>query len=180
MDTDITTTEDKIEKAVADTPVEVLNFMWGDAYAIIMDAMQKTLSLTDIQKEKVGSLGQDLLLGLKNMENITEELVTIMPAETVMKVLFILDSEVITRAENITEYFSPDPDEALGDVPQKQSVQDAPQQDILESLKAKLIQPATIAPVARDHSMGSAATPPQNTPGTKPSAVFDPYREKPL
>lgn len=170
MNTDPITTEDQVlAAALQNVPAEVEDFMWSDAFTIIIDAVQETLGLTEDQKKRVRIASYDILTGLKTMEDISKDFSVDTPPELVAKILYAIDSEIITRAENITEFYTENPDES------EQSIQSAPSPaDVLARLNQTLTKPATIAPVKREYSAPTTAP---SEPITKPSV--DPYREIP-
>ncbi len=178
MDTDTQTKEERdLDMALENMPGEVQDFMWSDAFTILLDAMQKTVAITDAQKDSIRIEIYDILVGLKTMTEVAEDLLKTMEPELVAKILYIIDSEFITRAENITEFYSPDPNEETVPIPNvvispKPITPAAP----LAGLQNRLTQSNMIMPVKRDLSFDSTPSAAPSVP-TKP--LIDPYRELP-
>lgn len=173
--TNTTIEERRFEEAFANIPPEVEDFMWSDAYTIIVDALQETLGLTDEQKELTRILSYEFLLGLKNMPTMAEEMIASgMTPELAVKVLYLINNEIVTRAQNITEFYAPHEEESSLEVQLEQDANSNNQTDeanpnaVLETLKNRLTVPVTIPPIAR--SVG------EKTGDVK---KIDPYREMP-
>lgn len=170
--------QDNIDIALANIPEEVQDFMWSDAFTLLIDALQKTTGVTDIQKDIIRIEICELLLGIKGIPEVAKELSKDMTTETVAQVLYIIDSEFITRAENLTEFYTKDPEEdPFSDIENKNT--------LLNHLSQSFTTPTTLPPVKRVYAdipgtqTGSSAPKPlsETLPVSKPS--IDPYRELP-
>lgn len=167
MENDITTKYDQYLEVM---PEEVVDFMWSNQYDILILAIQKTLSLTDDQTKLAKMAGYELLMGVKNMLEKLEDFKTSgIPEELSLKILYLIDTEIITRAENITEFFSPEIE-----TPEQIEIKAPSPDDILQRLKETITKPTIITPTKRDYSLEK--TPESKSDSTK---TIDPYREIP-
>lgn len=186
----------KIKDALSGVPEEVQTFMWSDDYKIIIDTIQKTLLLTDQEKNLVKYGGYELLLEMKTMEEVAKEWIAAgMKPELVVKVLYVIHQEILTRAQNITEFFTRDPnatsdeyaevsneddnaDEEPGtepSIPPTVSDQTKPIAPGLSSLADRLKQTSIATPMKRDYTATAETSSVENTPPS-PHAI-DPYHE---
>lgn len=177
MNTEIKKTEDEIiDEALANVPEEVQDFMWSDAFNILLDAMQEVTQITDLQKDAVRIEIYDILIGIKDMAAVAQELLKTMAPELVAKILYIIDTEFIVRAENLTEFYSPDPNE-LSEESEK-GVIDAPSpNEVLKRLGQSFTKPTTLTATKRDLSLNASSL--DEPVATKSAPSIDPYREIP-
>lgn len=189
MDEEITQIKTKYDEALENMPREVQDFMWSDFYDAIIIAIQKTVGLTDEQTKCVKNAGYDILMGMKTMEEVSVELVNSgITAESTAKILYLIDTEIITRAENITEFFTENTGEE-----ESRAINSAPSpSDMLARLNQTLMKPTTLAPIKRDYSIeplnraktdsNPSAISPNSTssPQVDSAKTIDPYRETPL
>jgi hypothetical protein len=110
---------------------------------------------------------------VKTMEEVSNDLLQAgITPEIAIKVLYLLDTEVITRAENITEFYTEDSET------QDTSPKTAPTPaDLLARLNQNLVKPTVLAPAKRDHT--DPLPPERPAPSPKPEGFIDPYREIP-
>ncbi len=176
MDT-LTTQQNTINEAFNNIPPEVEEFMWSDAYTIIVDAIKETLSLTDAQRDMVRQLSYDLLLKLKTVPQITEEFLNAgISQETTAKIIYLIDSEITTRAVNIAEFYAPHEDDIeLEEKAVPASPSEKPAPDVFTSLEQRLKNTTVVAPIARATPLTQISV--KEVPQTPPR--IDPYRELP-
>ncbi len=179
MDDNITTIEgSEIEEAFIEVPEEVQNFMMSKAFDVIIDAIKNTLGLTEEQRRSVYFGAQELLLGTKTNDEIAQLFLDAgMSPEVAAKAFYAVHTEILTRAENINEYFF-DEDKESSTEPTSAISAPSPA-DVLASLKERMTSPTTIAPIVRQTPVIgiSAIIPPQADISSAPK--IDPYRELP-
>ncbi len=182
MDEEETQVKTKYDDYLKEMPSEVQDFMWSDLYDIIIKAIQETLSLTDEQTAWVKASGYDLLMQVKSMNDVAKEFKDKgMNEELILKILYLLDSEVLTRAENITEFFT----ETDEDVSSNPVFQAPSPSELLERFKEGAVKPTVFAPtkhepvVAPIEPTPASVPPPLSTNTPAPQPILDPYRELP-
>ncbi len=95
-----TTEESSIDEALAGIPTEVVDFMWSDAFNLLLDALSKTLTLSEEQKQMIRGHIEDLLMQTTTMEAVAEALLQAgISEEITAKILYAIDAEFISRAE---------------------------------------------------------------------------------
>lgn len=167
----ITQQSDIYEEALSQVPDSVQEFMISPGFTAIIDAASQVLQLTETQTSQLRSGAWSILMRLSTMDTLRNEWkASGWEDDLIVKALYIIDTEIITRAENIISFFTEDDSEenppAEEVLPQAVSPLQA-----LASVQQKLKQSSAIAPASRDYSIG------RTTPET-PQA-FDPYREIP-
>lgn len=173
MDNETITKEDiEFNTAFENIPEEVEDFMWSDAYNIIIDSIQQSLGLTDQQKQRVRIASYELLLNRKTMVDIAQDFSKDIQPELTAKILYAIENEILNRAINLTEFYT---DET--EIPERVSFEKKPS-DFFSHINQSLTTPTTIAPLKKTYdSNGPVVTQPSKTPDTKPA--IDPYREIP-
>ena len=176
-------TQKKVQEALSETPEEVQSFMWGEEYESIIKAIGQALSLTDDQLTMVRTDSYTLLMKLETLETLYKKWVTSgMSGDLANKVLYLIDSEIISRVLEISEPVERDEEEATEDITTQEvsTPSSIPSvinpTDTLADLGARLSQSSVIAPTKRDYSVtaGGDVVAPKET-----SHSFDPYRELP-
>jgi hypothetical protein len=168
----------KYDDYLKEMPSEVQDFMWSDLYDIIITAIQQTLSLTDKQTILIKNAGYELLMQYKNMEEVAHELDRAgIDSEVVAKILYLIDTEILTRAENITEFFTENTeDENITSTNTTSSLPAPTPADMLARLSQNMTHATVFAPTKRTEdpkvSAPVAPTPTQ-------TQTIDPYRELP-
>lgn len=169
----------KIKDALSGVPEEVKTFMWSTEYQIIIDTIQKTLLLTDKEKDLVKYGSYQLLLGIKTMEGLAGEWsATGMNPELIMKILYIIHEEILTRAQNITEFFTRNSDEIDDAYDQldnengvEKKVPELNPSNSLATLSDRLKQASIATSAKREYVSGKdTSTPPARV-------TIDPYHE---
>ncbi|MFZ4500108.1 MAG: hypothetical protein ACOYMZ_01260 [Minisyncoccia bacterium] len=177
MDETTTTAQKKVQDALSGVPEEVQSFMWGPSFETIIKTMQQTLALTDEQTTTVQNDSYMLLIQLSTMEEIYKKWVNLsIPEELVVKILYLIDREILSRAKDITDFFTSDEDETFEDTTTKTVSAPSPS-EVLATLGARLSQSSVIVPSKRDYSMDTQSG---EKPGMQQSTPsIDPYRELP-
>ncbi len=170
-----TTEEIDLEAAFNSIPEEVQDFIGGDIFLAILSAIQSTFNLKDEQMILVRYVIYAILMNTMDQESGLRFLVDhTINTETGIKIMYVIDTEIITRARNITEFFTDDMAE-LENLQPDEPVR-APTPNIaLASLSDRLKQASIATPLKRDYSLNTekATT---STPETPPRAI-DPYHE---
>lgn len=174
MDTTDKTIEDvRFDEAFQTLPSEVEDFMWSELYTKTIDSIKEVAGLDAEKAEVVRLLGYDVLIGEKTLEKAGKELLEKgFTQEQVVKVLVLINEGVLTKAQNINEYFTPEPEETISteNMPDSTPIQ-PPAPDVLSSLKERITVPTTIKPIT---------TPVQQKPVEQQTkTTVDPYRELP-
>lgn len=155
-------------------PEEARDFILSDTYS---KAVKEICSLLSLEEERI-SLEKAILLflvGEYSIEDLAESIATLSADDsTKNNILLNIKEKIVDELLLTIEVVSELEDKnSSPDISEK--VQNAPSPtQVLESLKSRLTQTSTIAPIARDHTL--TKQPPQ-TPEEKPSV--DPYRELP-
>jgi hypothetical protein len=99
----------------------------------------------------------------------------------VAKILYIIDTEIISRAENITEFYTESPEDENGTPSTDTPVVAPSPSDMLERLNQSLGQPTTFTPAKRVDALPIVSTKStEQTVATTPEkGGIDPYREIP-
>ncbi|HTH93570.1 MAG TPA: hypothetical protein VL576_03780 [Candidatus Paceibacterota bacterium] len=180
MDEDKKTIEENVEETDLDTafdsvPEEVQDFMNSDAYKFIINAIAKVLSLDDTQKELVRLVANEVLIRTMTQEEGFEFLIEHgVSNENAVKAMYAIDSEIVTRAANITEFYSDDIPVIPLDVDDNGTNVSPVIRDSLSSLSDRLKQATTAVPIARSGANASDSVSPSQDSG---SAAIDPYKE---
>jgi hypothetical protein len=180
----------QIRDALSAVPEEVQTFMWSNEYDVIINSIQKVLSLDDKQRDLVKYGGYQLLMGMKTMEDLSKEWVAAgMSQENALKALYAVHENILITAQNITEFFTKDPDNPseydLDEEEEVETVADdvnnapaklAPATG-LESLADRLKQASIATPSRRDYSLNGISNAPAADDGKKTDSS-DLYREQ--
>lgn len=169
MNTTLKTKEDQdFEDALSFIPEEVQNFMWSDEFTDILNASQKTLSLSESEKELMRTSSYDLLLNLTDLRAVAKKMETAgIAPEKISKILYVIQQMYLIPAAQLAEESIEPEDEA--ETEEKVTTAPSPS-DMLTRLNQTMTTPTILAPTKRDYSA------PTESPA-KPS--FDPYRETP-
>ncbi len=174
--TNTTLQENEIDKAFESLPEEVQDFLSSPLFEAIILAIQENLSLTDNQRDIVKYIAYELLMktmtpeeGLELLKNngLTED--------SAIKTMYALDSEVLIRAANITEFYTDEVEVGLED-----GSTNVPSPDMknlsLASLADRLKQASIAAPANRsEYGLNKPVSP---TPAVETSSpAIDPYHE---
>ncbi len=181
MDETTTTAQKKVQDALSGVPEEVQSFMWGPSFETIIKTMQQTLALTDEQTVMVQNDSYMLLMQLSTMEEIYKKWLGLgISEELVVKILYLVDQEILSRAKDITVFFTPDEGETIEEVFEDTTTKttNAPSPtEVLAALGARLNQSSVIVPSKRDYSMDTQSIEKPTVQNITPSV--DPYRELP-
>lgn len=162
------------QDALDNTPQEVRDFLWSDAYKGIIAGIVKTCALTPEQGEVVSDVLFDLTINTTDEFSARSKLTNAGITKENQDKIFVIGYEYIINpsvieAENVSETTTATQEDLV--------LKNAPSpSDVLANLGARLSQPSVIAPSKRDYSStntgDSAITP-------APQKIFDPYRELP-
>ncbi|MDB5254725.1 MAG: hypothetical protein JWL92_101 [Candidatus Nomurabacteria bacterium] len=163
-----TTEELWAEDGLKNVPSEVVDFMTSPLYEVIISAAQQALSLTAEQKNWMRLLSYELLMTTITEKGAYQFLIDhSVSAETAIKILYVIDTEILTRAENITEFFTDDSevtDEEVASYAAPKPVNFAPTS--LQSLADRLKQPSFSANTSHSY-IPAQGTVPANLPVTE-------------
>ncbi len=176
MDPDIISTEEKeLQEALLNTPEEVQSFMWSDAFGYIIDTAEKVIPLSKEEKSDMKIAAYKILLRTSTMEKTGEEMVQKgIDKEKVLKILYIIDTQIVTGAKNIMSYT----DEENTTTESGEVLAPSPIQ-AMAMIKDRLTGPSSIAPTKRDYSAEKVAEPAISSAPTTSIRNIDPYRELP-
>lgn len=140
MDQELDTTEEgAIEEAMATVPDEVLEFMASPLYGAIVTAIKEVLLLTPEQQALVLSVSQRMLIFRMSMEDALKYLADNgISEETGIKILYLIDREILTRAESITEFFTDDSDPTENEIATYKITAPVPANTSLTSIAQRL------------------------------------------
>lgn len=173
-------------EALEATPVEVRNFMWSEAFTLILTAIGETFKLSDEQREVVKRVTMETLVGTITPIGRRVRLSDAgMMGELQDNILEAINDEIISRAlvqvelatEKESEVETTDEKDGIG----PKDTTDAPSpMQALASIQERLTKPSTLAPITRDYSVSrpETTTPKQNDVANKQPSI-DIYRELP-
>lgn len=193
MDTTSRTTsydQSAFDEAFASLPEGVENFMWSDEYEQMIAGIQQSLTLTPEQGALVKTNGYELLSQLKDMEAVAKEFIEAgFSQELATKTLYLFDKIILQPLAKVILENPPESEEedataskidetAAHNIP----TEIHPNEEVFSSLRARMTQSATIAPIVRSVTTPSrtSESPSSATPTTPaPAQHIDPYRELP-
>ncbi len=165
--------ETEFEDAFALIPEEIQDFMWSDEFEFLLDTAQKTLSLTDPEKQLMRTVCYRILLNLRSMEQEAKRVLAEgTDPEKALKMFYIIDTEILERARNI---LAETEDEELESEENETNIKAPSPSDMITRLNQSLTGATTITPTKREY--GSIS----NSDGPKKDSAptIDPYREIP-
>ncbi len=169
-------TTENIDEAFEGIPEQVQDFMISTLFKSIVAAIKETLALTDDQAQWVEYLANELLMKTFTMEEafrfLTNKGIT---EELAVKIIYLIDTEIITRAINITEFFTDDSEmteEERAEIDTSLDETVPASSSALATLSDRLKSASIATPSKRDYSLN---TPTVSTPAA-PRAI-DPYHE---
>jgi hypothetical protein len=158
------------EDAIASTPDEVRDFLWGDAYQGYINGIAKFCNLSDIQKKIVSDLFFDIIINESDEVGAEQRLTDAgIPPDTQATIFSLGYNYLINAATQITE-------EAISNEPSViQPGITSPTPVSLTSLANRLKQASVAAPAKSDYALEKN---PISTDSTTPSkTAIDPYHE---
>ncbi|MEK7106296.1 MAG: hypothetical protein AAB895_02980 [Patescibacteria group bacterium] len=191
-DDEIKTTEDNKEDftddyavALDNTPEEVRNFIWSEAFKLILKAIGDTYRLNDEQRDVVRRVTIETLIG--NITPIARQIRLSdvgMTGELQDNILEAINDEVISRAlvqielTNQEESQAQELEQESKSGPSENMSAPSPAQ-ALANIQERLTKPSTVAPITRDYSVSrnTESTPKDESSSRAPS--MDIYREIP-
>ena len=175
MQDDIKKTEEssEVDTMFEALPEEVQNFLMSPLFEAIMKAIATELKLDTQQSAVVKYLSYELLLKTITPEDGYKLLIEKgVSQEIAVKILYSIDTEVVERAKNITEFYTDVVDFIPDDgVEEGESSKVSP----LSSLADRLKQASIATPVARNYSLDGK--PMNAAPTEKSTRAIDPYHE---
>lgn len=177
QDEDKTTQE--IEEAFTGIPEQVQDFMISTLFKSIIAAIKETLALSEEQAQWAEYLSNELLMKTFTIEEAFRFLTNKGVAdELAVKICYLIDTEILTRAINITEFFTDDTEMTEEERAQIDTSLDEnvpASSNALASLADRLKQASIATPSKRDYgtdksSVGAPAAPIQ-------PRTIDPYHE---
>ncbi len=166
---------ESLETSLDATPAETREFLWGDAYKNLLDAISKKFNFSETQKDKLDSFVFDTLTENIQQEEIPDRVAAIGVAEQDQDSLF----------EYIYDYFIDIGAQKAQDAAELNKKEDTAQSnigtnssDILSRLNQSFTAPATLAPIKRDVSTPSSGAESSPLPASSEKRI-DPYREIP-
>jgi hypothetical protein len=181
MDQDIISTEEKeLQEALLNIPEEVRSFIWSDAFGYIIDTAEKVIPLSKEEKTSMKLAAYKILLRTSTMEKLGEEMVQEgIDKEKVLKILYIIDTQIVTTAKNIIENSTEEEDQRPSPESNTDSTQAPSPIQAMAMIKDRLTGPSSIAPTKRDYSAEKVADPTVTSTPTTSIRSIDPYRELP-
>jgi hypothetical protein len=171
-----TTEEKDFEEALLLVPEEVQDFMWSDAFEYILDTAEKVIPLSKDEKDSMRRAAYDLLINLSDIETTGERLVSGgIDKEKVVKILYIIDTEILAAAKNIMEY----EDDITNQISKLNEGSAPSPMQALASIQERLTKSSTVAPITRDYSVTRATEVAQKTDSAPKAPSMDIYREIP-
>lgn len=178
QDTDKTTEGTDFEEAFDAIPEQVQTFLFSELFTAIINAIQQALTLTDEQKEWVEYLCYERVMDTMDDDAVFKYLTDrkVSP-ETAGKIIYAIDTEVVARAINITEFFTDDSDVTDEDIAEFQKAEEAKATapNGLQSLADRLKQSSIATPLTRNYSLDKPTT--AAAPETPVKRAIDPYHE---
>lgn len=177
-----TSPKSDIEVAFDTIPEEVLQFIISDAFQVLISGIQKVLALSDIQMEQLKTGALAVLLRLKSADLVYQEFLDSgIEEELAQKMMYAIQTELVERAVNITDFYTNDPTEEeegesagqSGIDPEKVKAAPSPE-DILASLEERLTKSRVVTPTTRTYDQA-----PQSSAPVPVKRSIDPYREIP-
>ena len=172
-------TTEEIDEAFEGIPDQVQDFMISTLFKSIIKAIQETLALSDEQAQWVEYLADELLMKTFTQEEAFRFLTSKGIAEDLaVKIIYLIDTEIITRAVNITEFFIDDTEMTEEERAQIDTDLDEAvpaSSAALATLSDRLKSASIATPSRRDYSLDKP-TSGAPTAATPPRAI-DPYHE---
>lgn len=177
----LTTPKSELEEAFDNIPEEVLQFVLSTAFDVLIAGIKKVLSLTDTQKDQLKAGALAIILRIKSSDLVYQEFLDSgINEELAEKMMYAIETELVERALNITQFYANDPNEeeeegatTPGINPEKVKVAPSPE-DILASLEERLTKSRVVTPTTRTYDQA-----PQPTAPAPVKRSIDPYREIP-
>jgi hypothetical protein len=172
----------QIEDNIEDLPQEVKDFVFGKDMAVVKESLLEQIQNQALVDEL--SMNIDLFIfGSKTLDEINQQIESL-PLDTPKKnaVRAIIGDKVIAELLLLVDVHQELDQESGNTLPGPTTLPTSNPSDLFSSLKSRLTEAKSIAPVARQIQAGPSTekigiiTPPAST---APKPIIDPYREKP-
>jgi hypothetical protein len=190
MDEEITTTidtqrddfVDEYIEALDTIPEEVRQFLWSEAFTLILKAIGETYRLTEEQQKAVRrvvmGIVTDTSTPISRQIELSDAGIT---GDLQNKVLQAINDEILSRMAAQMEFedglLDQENTNTSTEIAKTQNVSAPSPLEALAMIKDRLAKPGSITPTKRDYSDTLTTTP--NTPPATSIKSIDPYRELP-